>query len=62
MADKDILQGWREIEEYLGLTRKTVNKRGFPIHNSGGGDTRQAVWAIRSELLEHAKKGRIVSK
>ena len=33
-ADK--LEGWGEIESYLRLTRKTVRRRGYPVHSLGG--------------------------
>lgn len=33
---KDKLEGWGEIESYLRLTRKTVRRRGYPVHSLGG--------------------------
>ena len=45
----NILRGWAQIERYLGITRKTVLARKFPIRKKGG------VWALRGELLEHLK-------
>ena len=32
----DKLEGWGEIESYLRLTRKTVRRRGYPVHSLGG--------------------------
>lgn len=45
---KDKLKGWREIEAYLGLSRKTVRGRGFPVHTLGG-----EVFAYISKLDAH---------
>lgn len=45
---KDKLKGWREIEAYLGLTRKTVRVRGFPVHSLGG-----EVFAYISKIDAH---------
>lgn len=60
---KDILQGWKEIEAYLGLTRKTILKMGYPVRKEGGtGTSQERIYAIREELFEHAKNGRIVSQ
>lgn len=33
---KDKLEGWGEIEGYLRLTRKTIERRGYPVARSFG--------------------------
>ena len=43
------LQGWVQIERYLGLTRNTILARGYPVRKDGG------VFAFREELDQHAK-------
>lgn len=43
------LQGWVQIERYLGLTRNTILARGYPVRKDGG------VFAFREELDTHAK-------
>ena len=43
------LQGWVQIERYLGLTRNTILARGYPIRKDGG------VFAFKPELDQHAK-------
>lgn len=45
---KDKLEGWGEIESYLRLTRKTVRRRGYPVHSLHG-----EVFARMSELDAH---------
>lgn len=48
----NILRGWKEIMEYLGLTRKTIIRRGLPVYKDGG------VYAFPEELdkVQKAKK------
>lgn len=50
----NILRGWKQIEGYLGITRKTIIKRGYPVRKASG--SRSQVYALASELdgyLEH---------
>lgn len=42
-----ILRGWKDIEQFLGLTRKTIQAKGYPVRKNGG------VYALRPELEEH---------
>lgn len=28
---RGLLRGWKEIEAYLGLSRKTIRRQGFPV-------------------------------
>ena len=46
----DILRGWKEIEGYLGQTRKTILAGGYPLHRSGSGEASSQLYAFRSEL------------
>ena len=45
--EKQALIGWRAIENYLKMNRKTILARGFPVRKWGG------VYAIPSELDAH---------
>lgn len=45
-----LLHGWKEIEKYLGLDRKTVVRQGYPVRRARTG----SVYALREELLRHA--------
>lgn len=52
--DGNLLRGWKEIEEELGLTRQRIIAWGFPIHrktlpNGGLG----GVYAFKKELLRY---------
>ena len=44
MDQERILCGWKAIEAYTGLTRKTILSRGYPVRKSGG------VYAFQYEL------------
>lgn len=44
MEQERILCGWKAIEAYTGLTRKTILARGYPVRKSGG------VYAFQDEL------------
>lgn len=44
MDQERILCGWKAIEAYTGLTRKTILSRGYPVRKSGG------VYAFQDEL------------
>ncbi|MBD5417348.1 MAG: hypothetical protein HDR50_06755 [Desulfovibrio sp.] len=58
MTEPDILRGWKEIERYLGMGRKAILRAGYPIRCEGGdGVTRRNIYAIRKELLDHARRG-----
>lgn len=50
-----LLRGWKAIEDFLGLTRKTVLLHAYPIRRIAGG--RMSVWAFRDELERHARLG-----
>lgn len=54
MAEPEILRGWKEIEEYLRMTRKSILRAGYPVHHEG--TSRRNVYAIRRELLEYAQR------
>lgn len=47
-----LLRGWKAIEDYLGLTRKTVLLHGYPVRRGKG-----TVWAFRDELEAWARQG-----
>lgn len=48
MSDtQQVLLGWRQIENYLKMNRKTIRARDFPVRKWGG------VYAIRTELDAH---------
>lgn len=55
MAEKDILRGWKEIEEFVGMNRKAILSNGYPVRCEGGAcPARRNIFAVRQELLEHA--------
>ncbi len=45
-----ILNGWKEIEAYLGISRKTIIARDLPVYKNRG------VYAFREELEKEMKK------
>ena len=47
---KEILRGWKEIEDFLGMRRAAILANNFPIRKG-----RHGILAFSSELLEHAK-------
>lgn len=49
-----VLRGWKEIEEYLGLTRKTIIRRGLPVYKDGG------VYALPEELDKAQKEKKLL--
>lgn len=55
MTEPDILRGWKEIENYTGLTRKHIIACGYPVHREErSGLEGVSVFAIRKELLDYA--------
>lgn len=50
--DARLLRGWKEIEKYVGLDRKTIIAQGYPVRKANTG----SVFAIREELLKHAMR------
>ena len=44
--EQEVLQGWKEIEDYLGLSRKTIRARGYPVQKTNTG----IVFAKKEEL------------
>lgn len=50
--ERKILQGWKEIENYLGLHKETIVRHGYPVHKAPGGKS-STVFAFTKELLEH---------
>lgn len=62
MTDSDILRGWKEIECYVGMTRKAILRAGYPVRYEDNPSVRRpSVFAIRKELLDHALRGNHVS-
>lgn len=62
VAEKEILRGWKEITHYVGLGRKAILRAGYPVrYEASPGVRRPSVFAIRTELLEHALRGNHVS-
>lgn len=49
MVNPDKLEGWAQIEGYLGISRNTILARGYPIRKDGG------VFAYKPELDKHGK-------
>ena len=54
-GNPDKLDGWGQIEMHLGVDRKTVIARGYPVRRYKTGQ----VYAFASELLAH-EKGEII--
>lgn len=54
----DILRGWKEIESYLGMTRKTILACGYPLHRRGAEDSCSTVYAFRGEIDGFLKTGK----
>lgn len=52
-----ILRGWKEIENYLNLSRKTIVAHGYPLHK--GGPANSQVFAISGELFRYVEKSRL---
>ena len=52
MDQERILCGWKAIEAYTGLTRKTILSRGYPVRKYGG------VYAFQDELDEARRMAR----
>lgn len=50
MGNPDKLEGWAQIESYLGISRNTILSRRYPVRKDGG------VFAFKPELDEHGKK------
>lgn len=48
-GNPDKLDGWGAIELHLGVTRKAVLRRGYPLHYHLTGK----VFALKSELAAH---------
>ena len=46
------LNGWKEIEKYVGLHKETIVRHGYPVHKAPGGKS-STVFAFTKELLEH---------
>lgn len=52
----EILRGWKEIEDFLRLTRKTIIANGYPLHSHKGPRNRKRIYAIKRELLDFAAR------
>ena len=46
--EDEALRGWKEIENFLGLDRKTIIAHAYPIKKIGG-----SVIALKEELRAH---------
>lgn len=59
VMERKILQGWKEIEDYIGLDRETIIAQGYPARqiDEGGG-----VCAVSDELLAWATSLPLVKK
>lgn len=44
---KDVLCGWKEIEEFIGLKKESIVAKGFPIRKKG-----KTVMAMKCEILQ----------
>lgn len=54
----DLLRGWKEIEAFLCMGRKSILRAGYPVRHEGDeGAAVRNVYALRDELLEHAQRG-----
>lgn len=49
VGNPDKLEGWAQIECYLGISRNTILARSYPIRKDGG------VFAYKPELDNHGK-------
>lgn len=63
MTEPDILRGWKEIEKYVGMTRKSILSCGYPVHKEDR-DCKDcvSVFAVRKELLDFALGKPLVTK
>lgn len=50
--DKGLLQGWSAICEYLGLDRKTILRRGYPVYAI---PFTRVIWAEKALLNAHTR-------
>lgn len=64
MPENDILRGWKEIEAYLGVSRKTVLLQCYPVRREGSGKSGGlgSVFAFKNELIEYARQRNFVSE
>lgn len=46
-----LLRGWKEIERYVGLDRKTIIAQGYPVRKARTG----RVFAYRGDLRKYAE-------
>lgn len=44
--NENLLRGWKEIEDYIRLTRNTILENGYPIR----ADKRKRVYAFKNEI------------
>ncbi|MDE7240280.1 hypothetical protein [Desulfovibrio sp.] len=62
MPEAEILRGWKEIERFLGMKRDAIQRAQYPIRcEYGEGSTRRNVFALRQELLDHARGKSLLS-
>lgn len=61
MPEKDVLRGWGAIESFLGISRKTIMRRGYPVRREAQGEYigLGGVFALRTELLDFMKKSKL---
>lgn len=49
---KEILRGWKQIEDYTGLSRYGLNRNCYPVRR----EERGSVYAIKSELDAYMRR------
>jgi predicted DNA-binding transcriptional regulator AlpA len=59
MYEKEFLNSWKEVAQYVGRSRRTLQRwerdLGFPVHRPAG-RLRSAVMAVSTEIDEWVKK------
>lgn len=59
MADKDFLNSWKEVANYVGRSERTIQRwernLGFPVHRPSG-RLRSSVIALAAEIDEWIKR------
>lgn len=53
-AYKEILRGWKEIEDFLCMGREAIRRAGYPVRYEY--TSKRNVFALRQEILDHAVK------
>ena len=57
---KKVLRGWKEIEDFLGLSRKTIVAHGYPVRKTGS--RKSQTFAFIDDLQQHMRRIKIEEK